>query len=198
MKKKESPGVASFHYYFYGVIGIVALIAFIGLSSNDLTGNALKPIQVLEKNICLDSDGRYAWDTAGSVKTSDVTYYDFCHEDGYLVTDYYCADGKPGTASIDCRQLGQGFVCESTPSGARCVQETPTGCTDSDPSNNAYTLGSVYGYDSEGIWYNHPDFCRNSELIQWSCSGISPIVLAPVFCSQGCEQGVCNDNIEVR
>ncbi|MCI0503340.1 hypothetical protein L0Y65_01360 [Candidatus Micrarchaeota archaeon] len=85
-----------------------------------------------EPVLCLDSDGGRVKGEAGTVRKGPDTYNDTCTGNA-SVMEYYCEEGTPAGAAMEC---GSDETCLS----GRCV---PAGCFDSDLGEVPVTSGSV-------------------------------------------------------
>lgn len=198
LKKKERTGFTYSYMYLFGIAGMIAFIGLIGLYAGDSTGSALKPAMDTPERLCQDSDGPQAWESAGYLKVKGSTYYDFCLENSYKVTDYYCQNGKAAMSTIDCRQLGLNYVCKESAYGAYCGYENPPAtCSDTDSANDRFSAGNVYGYDRFGNWYNFPDYCVGSDLVQMQCIESEAHAGKKERCLLGCFDGACKQKSDI-
>jgi len=108
-----------------------------------------------EPLLCSDSDGGRVKGEYGQVARGRAAYNDSCSGNA-SVREYYCEDGIPASADMDC---GSDETCQS----GRCVA---AGCLDSDGGSVAVTAGTV---TIGSIAKN--DECTNlTELKEFYCS----------------------------
>ncbi|MBI3622912.1 hypothetical protein HY212_02415 [Candidatus Pacearchaeota archaeon] len=109
---------------------------------------------------------------------------DYC-ADAYNIKEYWCNPNLQ-LNTYDCRNY-ENKICVN---GVCVANSSQASCTDYD-GNNTFTRGYVYGYDTNGTFYNYDDFCNGTNWVgEYTCSGTSPISTL-LWCDNGCSGGAC-------
>ncbi len=139
-----------------------------------------------ERPLCSDSDGGKNINLQGAVTVGDklTAYQDGCF-DKWTVFEYYC-DGDV--------QKGEKIACESRCARGQClgygsgIETLKTDCTDTDPADNPYAVGSVSG-GKFGVDKVFRDYCLSTRTVfKYNCEGGKEIA-----CDGICEAGACRE-----
>lgn len=133
---------------------------------------------------CIDSDGGYDYETAGSVSyAGPLNIFDYC--EGNLVREGFCQDGGPAQTGISCDYEGRSCVNGACMTAAEAAAAR-AGCEDSD-GNDFLVAGSVV---TPGQTFT--DSCINStQVMEHYCSGSTHFSLTGNCSGRTCQNGAC-------
>lgn len=142
-------------------------------------------VAAIERPVCSDSDGGKNIRLQGTVSVGDklTTFEDSCF-DRWTLFEYTC-DGDV--------QKGEKIECETGCAKGQCLQggsgkETlSTECTDTDPQDNPYVVGSVSG-GKFGVDKVFRDYCKDTRTVfEYNCTDGKDVA-----CEGVCEGGTCH------
>lgn len=130
----------------------------------------------------------------GTAKTGyTITYENDCSPyttgtrayETYYVNSAYCDENNfPALRIYDCEE---GYVCSSD--GTSCVEKTNY-CEDYVSGTDAYVAESVTTKDSSGYFRTQTDYCQDTVVVQYACSGTDAMT-TETTCPYGCVGGRC-------